>query len=108
MKIGYRGLRPVRVHRVVFCAAAVAALAFGARIAIDSTAYLDEVKYLAAPELKGRLTGSPELEQAAGYLRAKYESFGLKPAGNSFEQAFQVTTDEIGSASCRERGKISV
>jgi len=83
----------VRVHRVVFCAAAVAALAFGARIAIDSTAYLDEVKYLASPELKGRLTGSPELEQAAGYLRAKYESFGLKPAGNSFEQAFQVTTD---------------
>ncbi|HKA01741.1 MAG TPA: M28 family peptidase [Candidatus Solibacter sp.] len=82
----------LRTGRILpFLAAGVAALA--ATAVIDSSSYLDEVKYLASPELKGRLTGSPELEKAAGYLRAKYESFGLQPVGGSFEQAFQVTTD---------------
>src|SRR5439155_6429358 len=85
MKIRTRGLL---LPLVVFAAVAV-----GATITIDSRAYLDEVKYLASPELRGRLTGSPELEKAAAYLRAKYESFGLQPAGGSFEQAFPVTTD---------------
>jgi len=84
MKLRARLLLPV------LCAAAVA---FGASVAIDSKAYLEEVKYLASPELRGRLTGSPELEKAAGYLRAKYEMFGLEPAGGSWEQAFPVTTD---------------
>jgi hypothetical protein len=72
---------------------AVAAVSFGADVAIDSKSYLDEVKYLSSPALKGRLTGSPELEKAAGYLRAKYEMFGLQPVGEGWEQAFPVTTD---------------
>ncbi len=54
--------------------------------------YLDEVKYLASPELKGRATGSPELEKAASYIAGKFKSFNLKPAdGKSFELAFPVT-----------------
>jgi hypothetical protein len=54
--------------------------------------YLDEVRYLASPELRGRATGSPELEKAGEYLAGLYKSFGLKPAdGKSFEQAFPVT-----------------
>src|ERR1043166_10292596 len=32
---------------------------------ISPQAYLDHVRYLASPELKGRATGSPELEKAA-------------------------------------------
>jgi hypothetical protein len=72
---------------------ALAAAAFGASIAIDSRLYLEEVKYLASPQLEGRLTGSPELEKAAGYLRARYQSFGLQAPGGGFEQAFSVTTD---------------
>ena len=31
-------------------------------------AYLAHIKYLASPELKGRATGSPELETAANYI----------------------------------------
>jgi hypothetical protein len=73
--------------------AALVATAFSATVSIDPKVYLDEVKYLSSPELKGRLTGSPELEKAAGYLSAKYESFGLAAVGGSYQQPFQVTTD---------------
>jgi len=40
-------------------------LAFGADARIDPNLYLNDVKYLASPALKGRATGSPELETAA-------------------------------------------
>jgi hypothetical protein len=55
---------------------------------IDPGAYLDDVKYLASPELRGRATGSPELEKAADFLSRKFREFGLKP----HSQPFQVTT----------------
>src|ERR1700761_7546270 len=59
---------------------------------VDPRKYLEDVKYLASPELRGRATGSPELEKAGEYLAAQYKSFGLKPPdGKSFEQAFPVT-----------------
>ena len=59
---------------------------------VNSKIYLDEVKYLASPELKGRATGSPEIEKAADYLVGLYKSFGLKPPdGKSYKQAFPVT-----------------
>jgi hypothetical protein len=79
---------------------AVSQIASGATAAIDPNAYLDDVKYLASPALKGRSTGSPELEKAAAFIAAKFQSFGLKPAdGKSFYQAFEVTTDaKLGKA----------
>jgi hypothetical protein len=84
MKVSLKKVLPV------FAAAAVA---LGATATVDPTFYLEEVKFLASPELRGRLTGSVELEKAAWYLRAKYESFGLQPLGGSYEQPFSVTTD---------------
>jgi len=61
---------------------------------ISPQAYLAHVRYLASPELKGRATGSPELEKAANYIASQFKSFGLKPPdGKSFEQAFPVTVD---------------
>src|SRR5215471_1255102 len=108
MKLHSRGLWP-RLPQLLALAVAFAALAFGAVITIDPKLYLDDVKYLASPELRGRLTGSPELERAAGYLRAQYELFGLQPVGGSYEQAFQVTTDaKLGPGnkfSFTEKGK---
>ena len=59
---------------------------------VDPQTFLDEVKFLASPEMKGRATGSPELENAANYIAGQFQSFGLKPVdGKSFELAFPVT-----------------
>ena len=59
---------------------------------INPDAYLAHVKYLASPELKGRATGSPELEKAAEYIASQFQSFGVKPVpGSGYEQAFTTT-----------------
>jgi hypothetical protein len=63
-------------------------------VAVSPQTYLSEVKYLASPELKGRATGSPELEKAAGYIAGLFKSFGLKPvSGNDYLQPFTVTVN---------------
>ena len=59
---------------------------------IDPAAYQAHVNYLASDALKGRATGSPELEQAAKYIESQFASFGVKPVpGNKYQQAFQAT-----------------
>jgi len=89
MTLWKRGL--VGVLWSVLC---LASWAYGADARIDPNLYLNDVKYLASPELKGRATGSPQLETAAAYLAGKYREFGLKPAdGKSYLQSFPVTTD---------------
>jgi hypothetical protein len=79
---------------VLAASAALAAVCFAATASVDPGKYLDDVKYLASPELRGRGTGSPELERAAGYIAAKFHSFGLKPIDpGGYLQAFNVTTN---------------
>src|SRR5580704_2470329 len=55
----------------------IATCAFAADI--SPQAFLSDVKYLASPELKGRATGSPELEIAAHFIEQKFASAGLRP-----------------------------
>src|SRR6266404_3091119 len=63
---------------------------------ISPQVYLEHVKYLASPALKGRATGSPEIEKAAAYIASQFQAFGLKPAdGKSFELAFPA---ELGAS----------
>src|SRR6266446_9316850 len=63
---------------------------------ISPQVYLEHVKYLASPALKGRATGSPELEKAAAYIASQFQSFGLKAAdGKSFKLAFPA---ELGAS----------
>src|SRR5689334_14805225 len=71
---------------------------------IQPDAYLAHVKYLASPELKGRATGSPELETAADYISKQFQSFGLKPVpGSAYEQAFTTTVGaHLGSTNLLE------
>jgi aminopeptidase YwaD len=60
--------------------------------AVNSQNYIGDVRFLASPELKGRATGSPELEKAASFIASQFMSFGLKPAdGKNFELEFPVT-----------------
>ncbi len=54
---------------------------------INPDQYLAHIRYLSSPALKGRATGSPELEKAAHYIAAQFHSFGLQPV----ELAFPVT-----------------
>src|SRR5947209_4402840 len=63
---------------------------------LSPTEYLDYVKYLASPEMKGRATGSPELDQAAAYIAKQFQAMHLQPlAGKSFYQDFDVTTSAM-------------
>jgi Peptidase family M28/PDZ domain/PA domain len=72
----------------------VGGLALGATATVDPNVYLNEIKFLASPELKGRATGSPELEKAAAFIAGKFKEFGIKPAdGKNYYQAFPVTTN---------------
>src|SRR5579871_4167046 len=88
-----------RYKRAALCLFCAALPAFGAAAAVDPNRYLEDVKYLASPELRGRATGSPELEKAAHFIASEFHSFGLKPIdGKSYFQAFNVTTNaRLGS-----------
>ena len=61
---------------------------------VDPDRYVEHVRFLAAPEMKGRGAGTPELEQAAAYIAGQFRDLGLEPAGGegSYRQPFVVTT----------------
>ncbi len=60
---------------------------------ISATEYLDHIKYLSSPELRGRGTGTPELEKAARYLAKEFKAYGVPPAQpKTYLQSFPVTT----------------
>ncbi|HXE61892.1 MAG TPA: M28 family peptidase [Bryobacteraceae bacterium] len=57
----------------------------------DSARYLDDIKFLASPEMRGRADGSPELEKAAKYIEEQFRADGLKPVDSSYLQPFEIT-----------------
>ena len=56
--------------------------------------YLEHVRFLAAPEMRGRGAGMPELDNAAEYIANRFRAAGLQPAGErgTFLQPFELTT----------------
>ena len=75
-------------------AAGVALYLIAGAAEISAQRYLNDVKALADPSMKGRLTGTPELEKAAKYLVSRYEKLGIKPAdGKSYFQWYDVTVN---------------
>jgi len=79
----------------------VALLAFGAKLpeAIDGVRMLEDIKVLSSVRYKGRMTGTPELDDAAKWVAKNYEKAGLKApfveAGGklSYLQKFTVNTE---------------
>jgi hypothetical protein len=78
-------------HFSRFLLAAVFVSKAFAASSVDAQTYLDDIKYLASPQLKGRATPSPELEKAASYIAKQFKSFGLKPPSDEgYEQPYEV------------------
>lgn len=65
---------------VAACAALTIALN-AATPPIRSTEVLEHVKFLSSDEMRGRASGTPELERAADYIAAQFKAAGLAPAG---------------------------
>src|SRR3989454_7446844 len=61
---------------------------------LSAARYLEQVKYLASDEMKGRGDGSPELDKAAGYIASQFRLWGLRPMGDNstYFQHFEITT----------------
>jgi Zn-dependent M28 family amino/carboxypeptidase len=77
---------------------------------LDADHYLADVKFLASPELKGRATGSPEIEKAAHYIVKHFKEDKLRSLdGDSYLQSFPVTTaarlSKANTLSCISGGK---
>jgi hypothetical protein len=80
------------IRRTVVALLAVAGCLIAAEApSFDADRYLAHIKFLASPEMKGRASGSPELEKAAKYIADKFHADGLKPLGGSYLQPFEVT-----------------
>lgn len=93
----------MRSSQILAAAAAVSfslAATAGVKGDIDAVRYQKSVKLLSDPKMKGRGTGSPELEKAASWIAGQFKKAGLKPlAGTSYYQRFSVTTNaRLGKA----------
>lgn len=66
------------------CAAHAANTVHEAMAGISGEAILEDVKFLASDELKGRYARSPEAFRAARWIAARFESLGLAPIGESY------------------------
>ncbi len=81
----------IRIALLTALAIALTAGLVAANISSDD--YLGIIKFLASPQMRGRATGSPELEKAAAYIRDRFRAMNLKPvSGDSYYQDFDVTT----------------
>lgn len=91
--------RTARLIATPLAALAFAALAAAGQYSITAASYRDTVHYLSKPEMKGRMTGSPELEKAATWLAHEYKKAGVPPvAGKDYLQRYEVTINaSLGS-----------
>jgi hypothetical protein len=73
----------------LFIATAVSA----ATPAVDADRLLDHIKFLASDDMKGRASGSAELERAADYIAQQFKEIGLKPGGDdgTWFEPFELT-----------------
>lgn len=103
----------VNMKRLLICASIAALLAacggeqqqqsteLNYDAAISADEFLENIKFLASDELKGRGNGTPELNQAANVIAGNFEAAGLQPLGGSYLQSFEVQTgSSFGENNC--------
>ena len=59
---------------------------------IDAARLIKDLETLAAPAMRGRLTGTEGNKRAQAYLREQFKQLKLQPLNGSFEQKFSFTT----------------
>ncbi|PLX12245.1 MAG: hypothetical protein C0598_06360, partial [Marinilabiliales bacterium] len=57
---------------------------------------MNDIKYLASKELKGRGIGTPEIDMAATHIAKEFKKAGLEPIGDSYFQEFSHEFDGMG------------
>lgn len=63
-------------------------------ITVPEKDIIDHIKFLASPELEGRLTGSPGQDLAVKHIEKEFKSYGLKPGPTgSFIHTFPITVN---------------
>ncbi len=70
---------------------------------VNTDAAAAHIWFLAADELRGRETGSPEIDIAAAYIAAQYRRYGVQPFNGSYYQ--NVALERVGPA---EKGSFAV
>ncbi len=70
------------MRKVLFSFLLLATVLSAATPPIDADRLLGHIKFLASDDLKGRASGSPELERAADYIAQQFKAIGLKPGGD--------------------------
>jgi len=70
------------MRKVLFSFLLLATVLSAATPPIDADRLLGHIKFLASDDLKGRASGSPELERAADYIAQQFRAIGLKPGGD--------------------------
>jgi glutamate carboxypeptidase len=63
---------------------------------VDASQLLRDVEALSAPDMEGRLTGTPGNKRAQAYITAQFKAIGLEPLNGSFEQKFAFTRTQRG------------
>ncbi len=73
--------------------AADSAKSAGTVPAFSAQEFLDPIKFLSSDKLKGRGDGTPEIDEAAHYIVARFRKFGIEPAGDNgtYLQSFMIT-----------------
>jgi hypothetical protein len=86
--------------RSLFCKLAAAVLLTGCadtgapfNNSITESSLSDDLHFLASPEMRGRLVGSPEIAAASEWIADRFGTLGLEPAGDdgSYYQDFDLT-----------------
>jgi hypothetical protein len=70
------------MRRILFAFLLLATALSAATPPIDADRLLGHIKFLASDDLKGRASGSPELERAADYIAQQFKDIGLRPGGD--------------------------
>src|SRR5688572_29881147 len=63
---------------------------YSAPTAVRTDRWLNDVKFLASGAMKGRGSGSAELEKAGAYIAEEFEKAGLQPLKGSYLQPFSA------------------